>query len=219
MEPNSRQDHDDEESLLRPGHEISSTSHLRLRRAFRNNASLFDEQSQWFRTYKPEIQPFSDSHGTDHKFLLLTPDLPEDWALRIGEIFNHLSSAKDNLFIEIVRKFSGYSDSQIQKQLGPTYWPVCRTSAEWERTKERFPFIPAWILARIEIFQPFRDRPDELTSPDDNWMSLGGISMGKKHKQFRQTLPTGACRFELLPERITASERNSARTDQDRATL
>lgn len=179
VEPNSRQDSDDEKLLLRPGHEISSTPQLRLRRAFNNAASLFDAQSQWFRNYQPEIQSFSDSQGTEHRFSVFIPDPPADWALHIGEIFNHLSSAKDNLFIEIVRKFSGYSDSKIQKQLGSAYWPVCRSSSEWEKAKEKFSFIPAWILARIEIFQPFRDRPDELTSPDDNWMSLGASAWAR----------------------------------------
>ncbi|NKG21993.1 hypothetical protein [Paeniglutamicibacter terrestris] len=179
VEPNSRHDSDDVKLLLRPGHEITITPQLRLRRAFKNAASLFDEQSQWFLNHHPEIQRYSNSEGTERRLSVIMPAAPEDWVLHIGEVFNHLSSAKDNLFLEIVRKFSEYSDSKIQKQLGGTYWPVCRSAPEWEKTKEMFPFIPAWVLDRIEVFQPFRDRPDELTSPDDNWMSLGASAWAR----------------------------------------
>lgn len=186
-EPNSK--NDIEQTPFRPGHEVSTISQLRLRRAFKNAARLFDEQSEWFSVYEPQIQSYSNSQGTEHRLSLCVPDPPEDWALQIGEISNHLSSAKDNLFTEIVRKFSGYSDNRIQKQLGNTYWPVCRSLTEWEKTADKFSFIPEWLLKRIETFQPFRDRPDENTTPDENWMSMGAstwarsVNNSDKHSQ------------------------------------
>lgn len=188
-EPNSKNDGDSDKKLFRPGHEISNTSQLRLRRAFKNSASLFDEQSQWFRTYEPDFQSYSNAQGTEHRLTLRAPVLPEDWTLHIGEVLNHLSSTKDNLFNEIVRKFSGYSDSKIRKHLGNTYWPVCRSLTEWEETVEKFSFIPEWLLRRIEVFQPFRDRPDRNTSPDASWMNLGASTWARsmnnsdKHSQ------------------------------------
>lgn len=174
---------------FRAGHEISNNSQLRLRRAFKNAATLFDEQFQWFENYEPQIHSLSNLESTEHLISLNRPPLPEDWSLQIGEILNHLSSAKDNLFNEIVRKFSGYSDTAIQKKLGNTYWPACRSSKEWEKIEEKYSFIPKWLLERIEIFQPFRDLPAHGVSPNADWMSMGASTWARninntdKHSQ------------------------------------
>lgn len=154
---------------LRPGTDLSDLPLKRLRWAFEKASVFYSNQVEWFRRYTPVFDQISNSEGTRHEFLLLMEPPVGDWRFLGGEIFNHLSSARDNLFKEIVKRSTGLSDKEIKKQFGNVYWPTCFQEQEWESLAKRFDCIPKVIMDRIEVFQPFRDRHIDGKPADIDW--------------------------------------------------
>ncbi|MUK01627.1 hypothetical protein GM708_06610 [Vibrio cholerae] len=165
---------------LQPGRDLTEVPLQRLRWAFAKASSFHEAQVAWFQTYAPEIKYVSKSSGTTHEFSLSIRPPVDQWALLAGEIFNQLSSARDNLFRDVVRRASGWSDDETRNNIrGGVYWPSCFTEKQWRTTAKKYSFIPPVIMDRIELFQPFRDlRPDGKT-PDEEWMKAGASTWAR----------------------------------------
>lgn len=154
---------------LRPGADLSDLPLKRLRWAFEKMSALYSNQEEWFSGYTPDFEQISNSEGTRHEFSLIVDPPVDDWGFLGGEIFNHLSSARDNLFKEVVKRATGLPDKGIKKQFGNVYWPSCFQEQEWDSLAKRFESIPKVIMERIGVFQPFRDRHPDGEPADIDW--------------------------------------------------
>ncbi|MEV8130727.1 hypothetical protein AB0O54_06265 [Pseudarthrobacter oxydans] len=165
---------------LQPGRDLTEFPLQRLRWAFTKASSFHEAQVAWFQGYTPEINYVSKSSGTIHEFSLSIRPPVDEWALLAGEIFNQLSSAKDNLFRDIVRRASGWSDEETRNNFrGGVYWPSCFTEKQWKSAVKKYSFIPKVIMDRIELFQPFRDLRPSGKTPDEEWMKAGASTWAR----------------------------------------
>lgn len=166
---------------LQPGRDLSAAPLQRLRWAFTKASTFYTSQVAWFQGYTPHTRHISKSFGTIHEFSLSIRPPVDEWALLAGEILNQLSSARDNLFKDVVRRASGWSDGEIRRNLrGGVYWPSCFEEDQWESVMKKYDFIPEAIMDRIMLFQPFRDlRPGEETT-DRDWMRAGASTWARQ---------------------------------------
>lgn len=148
---------------------ISRSIQSRLRRAFKLAAELRNDQFQYFSQISDPLTKLSSSTTTEHHWDTEFQPPEVDWSLAAGEIFNHLSSLKDNAFKEIAKTFSAGNNINA-KTVRSAYWPSCNSAEDWSRFEERYSFIPASIMDRIEVLQPFRDvLPPEPNSSSDEY--------------------------------------------------
>lgn len=167
---------------LQPGRDLSENPLQRLHWAFTKASSFHALQTTWFQNYTPDIKQVSKSFGTIHEFSLSIRPPVDDWALLAGEILNQLSSARDNLFRDVVRRASGWSDEEVRNKFrgrGGVYWPSCFTEKQWETCKKKYSFIPNVIMDRIKLFQPFRDLHPDGGTPNEEWMEAGASTWAR----------------------------------------
>ncbi|WP_299169054.1 hypothetical protein [uncultured Arthrobacter sp.] len=165
---------------LKPGRDLSEVPLQRLHWAFTKASSFHESQVTWFQGYTPDTEYVSKSSGTIHEFSLSIRPPVDEWALLTGEILNQLSSARDNLFRDVVKRASGFSDEEIRNNFrGGVHWPLCFTEKQWISVMKKYSFIPEVIMDRVRLFQPFRDlRPDGKT-PDEEWMKAGASTWAR----------------------------------------
>lgn len=172
---------DQESPQLRPGRDLSEVPLKRLRWAFTKASDFYASQLAWFQEYTPNIRTVSKSFGTIHEISLSVRPPVDDWSLLAGEIFNQLSSARDNLFKDVVRRASGWSDGEIKKNLrGGTYWPSCFEEEQWESVMHKYNFVPEAIMDRIRSFQPFLDLRPGGKATDKEWMRAGASTWARR---------------------------------------
>ncbi|WP_104053381.1 MULTISPECIES: hypothetical protein [unclassified Arthrobacter] len=172
---------DGDSPQLQPGRDLSEVPLQRLRFAFTRASAFYASQVAWFQEYIPDIRHVSKSGGTIHEFSLTVQPPVEEWALLAGEILNQLSSARDNLFKDVVKRASD-GEEGITKNLkgGAHHWPSYFDERQWEPFVRRYHFIPEVILDRIKSFQPFLDLHPDGGTTDREWMKAGASTWARQ---------------------------------------
>lgn len=141
--------------LIIPGEQISRTPMLKLVRANRISAELYQDYAGWAASGAPQTRA---EYSDDRKTAVLRAALPsspnvDDWTLRYADAVHNFRAALDGLAWEVAHLDDMKPTARAARKL---YFPLAKTREQWEDTVgQTLSSVPADVLTRIESVQPF----------------------------------------------------------------
>lgn len=178
--------------VLTFGNSLDLTIQYRMERALEEAAKQWETQRARLKATIPKVTYISpdEPEGWHRYYVSLEDDLPlHEWAVERGSIQSRLVAARNNLFREILKRSSGWSENRIKKKVGYLDWPNALTLNDWHDIQNDLQFVHWLILNRVEVSQPFRDRRPDASLPSQDWMRQGGVQSSRqeanddKHKR------------------------------------